>query len=104
MYAVIQDRNRQHTVRSGDVILCDTHADKTPGEKITFEHVLLVGGEGASRIGKPFVEGASVTAEVLGVVRGEKLVIFHMKRRKNMRRKRGHRQDYTRVRIQDITG
>ena len=102
MYAVIQDRDRQHTVRAGDEILCDLDSEKNPGEKITFSQVLLVGGEGDTRLGKPFVEGASVTGEVLGVERGEKLVVMRFKRRKGVRRKKGHRQSYTRVRIQDI--
>jgi large subunit ribosomal protein L21 len=104
VYAVIQDRNRQHTVRSGDVILCDLAAEKNAGDSITFEQVLLLGGEGESRVGKPFVKGASVTGEVIGTAKGEKLVVFRFKRRKNVRKKRGHRQDYTRVRIQKIEG
>jgi large subunit ribosomal protein L21 len=102
VYAVISDRSRQHTVRSGDLILCDFAGGKSAGETITFDQVLLVGGEGTARVGKPFVEGASVVGEVVGTSHGEKLVVFRFKRRKNVRRKKGHRQDYTQVRITEI--
>jgi len=102
MYAVIQDRSRQFTVRKGDVILCDFDSPKEPGEKVTFDQVLMVSGEGVSQIGKPTVAGASVSAEVLGMERGEKLIVFRFRRRKNVRKKRGHRQIYTKVRIQEV--
>ena len=102
MYAVIQDRGRQHTVRAGDEILCDLLADKSPGDQLTFNDVLLLGGEGETRLGTPFVKGATVTGEVIGLERGDKLVVMRFKRRKNVRRKKGHRQSYTRVRIQGI--
>ncbi|MCP3916935.1 MAG: 50S ribosomal protein L21 [bacterium] len=101
MYAVISDRNNQATVRVGDEVACDL-MDAQPGTEITFDDVLLVGGEGGAKIGKPFVAGAKVTGEVIGTARGKKLVIFRFKRRKNIRRKAGHRQSYTRVRITGI--
>lgn len=104
MYAVIQDRSRQHMVRQGDVILCDLDAKKEAGEKITFDRVLMLSGEGVSKIGKPTVAGASVSGEVLGTEQGDKLVVFRFKRRKNVRKKRGHRQTYTKVRIQEVRG
>ena len=102
MYAVIQDRGRQHTVRSGDEILCDLDCDKSAGDAIEFGEVLLLGDEGETRLGKPFVEGASVVGEVVGAEKGAKQVVFHFKRRKNVRKKQGHRQKYTRVRIKEI--
>jgi large subunit ribosomal protein L21 len=101
VYAIISDRNNQTTVRVGDEILCDL-MDVAPGTELTFDHVLLVGDEGGVKVGKPTVEGASVKAEVVGEARGKKLVIFRFKRRKNIRRKTGHRQTYTRVRITSI--
>jgi large subunit ribosomal protein L21 len=64
----------------------------------------MISGEGVSKIGKPTVAGASVTAEVLGTEKGEKLIVFRFKRRKNVRKKRGHRQTYTQVRIQEVRG
>jgi large subunit ribosomal protein L21 len=104
VYAVISDRSRQFTVRPGDRILCDLDSDKQPGESVTFSQVLVLGGEGAVQVGKPYVDGASVVGEVVGVERGEKLVAFRFHRRKNVRVKRGHRQQYTSVRIQEIRG
>lgn len=104
MYAVISDRNRQFTVRAGDEILCDLGHDSTPGAKVTFDQVALLGHEGNVQIGKPFVGGAVVTGEVVGEVQGDKVIAFRFKRRKNVRRKRGHRQSYVRVKIQDIKG
>ena len=101
MYAIISDRNNQATVRVGDVVLCDL-MDAESGSEITFDQVLLVGDEGEVKIGKPTVAGATVKGEVIGLARGEKLVVFRFKRRKNVRRKNGHRQSYTRVRITSI--
>lgn len=102
MYAVIRDQNRQTVVRAGDVISCDLKRRVEPGETITFGEVLLVGDEGNLRVGSPTVAGASVTGEVIGEVKGEKLIAFRFKRRKNVRVKRGHRQRYTQVRITGI--
>jgi large subunit ribosomal protein L21 len=102
MYAIIQDRKRQATVRKGDVLLCDLSSDKKPGEDITFDEVLLIGDEGQIKIGKPTLKGARVTAEVIGEVKGPKVIAFRFKRRKNVRRKRGHRERYTQVKITAI--
>ena len=102
MYAIVRDRNQQTRVQKGDVILCDLNAKLEPGAKLTFDEVLLVGDEGKVTIGKPLVKGAKVTAEVIGLAKGEKVIAFRFKRRKNVRVKRGHRQKYTRVRITDI--
>ena len=103
MYAIISDRNNQATVRVGDEILCDLMDDAERGSTITFDHVLLVGEEGSVKIGKPTVEGATVEGEVIGEAKGKKLTIFRFRRRKNIRRKTGHRQRYTHVRITGIT-
>ena len=102
MYAVIQDRSRQFTVRKGDVILCDLNTDKKPGDEITFDEVLLHGNEGNITLGKPTVKGARVTGEVIAEVKGPKVVAFRFKRRKGVRRKRGHRERYTQVKITGI--
>ena len=104
MYAIISDRSNQATVRVGDEIICDLMEDGERGSTVTFENVLLIGDEGSVKIGKPTVDGATVTGEVMGLERGDKLVIFRFKRRKNIRVKNGHRQSYTRVRITDING
>ena len=103
MYAIISDRGNQTTVRVGDEVVCDL-MDADKGVEITFDQVLLMGDEGGVKIGTPLLKGASVKGEVLGLARGEKIVVFHFKRRKNVRRKSGHRQSYTRVRITEILG
>jgi large subunit ribosomal protein L21 len=102
VYAIIQDRSRQATVRKGEVLLLDLDRRYKAGDKITFDQVLLVGDEGKVQVGKPMVKNASVTAEVVGETRGEKVIAFRFKRRKGVRKKRGHRQDYTEVRITGI--
>jgi large subunit ribosomal protein L21 len=104
VYAVISDRTRQFTVRTGDEILCDLGLDSAPGSKVTFGEVALLGNEGSVKIGKPFVSGAKVTGEVVGEALGDKVIAFRFKRRKNVRKKRGHRQGYVRVKIQNIEG
>ncbi len=104
MYAIIQDRSRQTTVRKGEVVQLDLDRRHKAGDKITFDQVLLVGDEGQVKVGKPTLKGASVTAEVLGEARGDKVIAFRFKRRKGVRKKRGHRQSYTQVRITGIQG
>jgi len=104
VYAIINDRGRQATVREGDVVLLDLQGSAEPGQTITLSEVLLVGDEGSVKIGKPTVKGASVSAEVLGLEKGPKLIAFRFKRRKNVRVKRGHRQKYTEVKITKIVG
>ena len=104
MYAVISDRNNQATVRVGDVVDCDLNTELSAGDAVTFDRVLMVSDEGNVRVGTPTVEGALVKAEVIGEAKGDKLVVFRFKRRKNVRVKRGHRQKYTRVKITGIEG
>ena len=104
VYAVISDRSRQATVRVGDVISCDLNSDLEPGSTVTFDDVLLLSDEGKVTVGKPNVSGAKVTGEVIGETKGEKIVVFRFKRRKNVRVKTGHRQRYTDVKITNITG
>ena len=104
MYAVISDRGRQLGVRVGDVVVCDVMKDTDEGAAITFDRVLMLSNEGDVRVGTPTVDGASVEGEVLGNFRGKKNVVFRFKRRKNVRVKNGHRQDYVRVKITGING
>jgi large subunit ribosomal protein L21 len=104
VYAVISDRSRQFTVRAGDEILCDLGLDQAPGTQVSFDQVALIGHEGSVKIGKPFLAGAKVTGEVVGAEQGDKVIAFRFKRRKNVRRKRGHRQGYVRVKIASIEG
>jgi large subunit ribosomal protein L21 len=101
MYAIIEEGGKQHKVTSGDLLLIDR--DVKPEEKtVTFGRVLLVGGEGEPRIGAPAVDGASVSADVIGPVKGPKIDIQKYKRRKGYHKKQGHRQHYIQVRVTGI--
>ena len=103
MYAIIQDGGRQYKVQPGQLL--DLDYRETPGgETIRFERVVLVSGKDGLQIGAPTVAGVVVEAEVVGPRKGEKLVIQKFRRRKNYRRRTGHRQLYTRVRISKIHG
>ncbi|MHC4934151.1 MAG: 50S ribosomal protein L21 [Planctomycetota bacterium] len=101
MYAIIEDQSRQYTVRQGDVLDIDLK-DATEKESVVFDRVLLVRDEADTRVGTPTLAGARVVATVLGEVKGDKIVVRKFKRRKKYRRKQGHRQRYTRVRIESI--
>ncbi|MHC4938812.1 MAG: 50S ribosomal protein L21 [Planctomycetota bacterium] len=103
MYAIIEDHGRQYTVRAGDVIRID-RKDANEKEQVTFDRVLMVRSDDDARIGTPTVDGAKVTATVLGEIKAPKIVVRKFKRRKNYRRKQGHRQRYTQVRIDSIEG
>ena len=101
MYAVIQSGGKQYRVSPGDLLRVEK-LDGEVGDKITFENVLLVGGEDESRVGQPVVLGASVIGTIVDQTRGDKIVVFKFKRRKMYRRKTGHRQYLTAVRIEEI--
>ena len=102
MYAVIQTGGKQYRVAPGETL----RVEKLAGDKgatIKFDKVLMVGGESVL-VGKPLIEGASVSAQVLAQGRSKKIIVFKMKRRKNYRRKNGHRQPFTELRITGIEG
>ncbi|HEY4234249.1 MAG TPA: 50S ribosomal protein L21 [Lacipirellulaceae bacterium] len=101
MYAIISDGNRQYKVEKGQEVVVGFRAVPA-GQKVKFENILAIGGDGDVKLGAPLVKGASVTAEVLGPVQGEKHVIQKMRRRKNFRRKTGFRAMQTRVKISSI--
>ena len=101
MYAVIKTGGKQYKVAKNDVIL----VEKLPGEAgaaIELDEVLLVGDDNNQTVGAPLVDGAHVAATVLEQTRGEKIIVFKKKRRQNYRRKAGHRQDLTALKITDI--
>jgi large subunit ribosomal protein L21 len=99
VHAIIEDRGRQYLVKDGETLLIDL-MDVEPGAEIVFDRVLSVD----ATIGTPTVAGASVKAKVLGHERGPKLIIQKFKRRKDYRRRNGHRQNWTRVTIASIEG
>lgn len=103
MYAVIQTGGKQYRVSEGDYVRVD-RMDGDVGSEITLDQVIMVAGEGADpKVGTPTIAGASVKAEIVGHRRAKKIVVFKMKRRKNYRRKNGHRQHYTQLKVTGIS-
>jgi len=100
MFAVIRTGGKQYRVAAEDVIKVDK-VKGSPGEIVQFGEVLVVGGDSVT-LGQPTISGASVAAEVLEQGRGPKIIAFKKRRRKNSRRKRGHRQEFTLIRVTEI--
>ncbi len=102
MFAVIKTGGKQYKVSPNQVLRVEK-IDAEQGAKIQFDQVLMVGEEAKSAtIGAPVVKGALVTAEVIGQTRADKIIVFKKKRRQNYRRKAGHKQELTQVKIIDI--
>lgn len=104
MFAVIKDGGRQVNVRPGQNVLLDLKPSVEAGSELRLDQVVLVNDEKGTRVGAPLVEGAAVVATALGEEKGEKLIVFKKRRRKDSKLKRGHRQRYTAVRIDRIEG
>jgi large subunit ribosomal protein L21 len=100
MFAVIKAGGKQYRVATEDVIRID-RVEKQPGEVVSFGEVLVVGGDTPS-IGAPTVSGATVAGEVIAHERGDKVIAFKKRRRKNSRRKRGYRHEFSLIRITEI--
>jgi large subunit ribosomal protein L21 len=101
MFAVIKTGGKQYRVATGDVIRIEK-LDGEAGSSLNFDDVLLVGDDSTTTTGTPLVKGAKVSGEILEQTRGDKVIIFKKKRRQNYRRKAGHRQNLTVVRITDV--
>jgi large subunit ribosomal protein L21 len=99
MYAVIENGSKQYRVAEGDVIEVEKLSAEV-GDKVQLDRILMVGGDDV-KVGTPIVEGAQVTATVEGHGRGDKVIVY--KHKKNYHKKQGHRQDFTRLRIDTIT-
>jgi large subunit ribosomal protein L21 len=102
MYAILDVNNRQYKVKQGQEIYVDLQAVEV-GTDLTFNKILLADNGGAISVGTPNLPNASVSAKVLDHVKGDKVIIFKKKRRKGYRLKKGHRQQFTKVRIDSIT-
>ncbi|MDU5070587.1 50S ribosomal protein L21 [Finegoldia magna] len=100
MFAIIKTGGKQYKVSEGDIIKVEKIEAKS-GDKIEFDQVLMVAGDDV-KVGSPVVEGAKVKAEVLDQKKDKKIVIFKFKAKKNYRKKKGHRQPYTLVKIEKI--
>ncbi|MFW5841443.1 MAG: 50S ribosomal protein L21 [Planctomycetota bacterium] len=103
MYAVIQDSGRQFRVTEGDVLDVDLRDLADDAKQVEFDNVLLIADEGDVKIGTPLLDGAKVTAEIVEAeFKGPKVHTYRWRRRKNSRRKTGHRQKYVRVKVSKI--
>lgn len=101
MYAVIKTGGKQYKVSEGEILSFEKiEGDK--GDTVSFDEVLLVSQDEDVRVGAPFVEGAKVVGEIISQIRGPKITVFKMKRRKGYSKKTGHRQDLTNLKIKEI--
>ncbi|RME47434.1 MAG: 50S ribosomal protein L21 [Deltaproteobacteria bacterium] len=101
MYAIVKTGGKQYRVEPGTSV----QVERLPGavgEKVTLDRVLLVSQGGEVKVGTPALEGVRVIGEITAQERGKKIIVFKKKRRKNYRRKAGHRQEYTEIRVTDI--
>lgn len=101
-HAVIRTGGKQYRVAQGDLVRIEK-LEGNPGDKITFDEVLFLGGD-SPKFGSPLVSGAKVSGEIVTQGRGEKLIVFKFKRRKKYKRKNGHRQSFTAVKITEVHG
>lgn len=103
MFAVIQTGGKQYKVAKDDIIIVEK-LDAETGKSVSFKDVLLCGKEGDVKVGAPLVKGAEVKGEVIEQRKGDKVLVFKKKRRQTYRRKRGHRQNETVVKITAVKG
>ena len=103
MYAIFEDGSHQFRVSEGETIVVDRR-DGELGDEVVFSKVLLISGNGTPIIGVPVVEGARVVAKVVEQFKAKKIIIQKFRRRKNLRRRNGHRQPHTRVQITSVVG
>lgn len=102
MYAVVEILGQQFKAEAGKRLFVHRMEEAEKGATVEFEKVLLIDNEGDIKVGAPVVEGAKVVVEVLSHVRGEKVIVFHKKRRKGYRKRNGHRQNFTEVLVKEI--
>ena len=103
MYAIVQIQGQQFKVEANKTLFVHHLAGAEAGQEVEFEDVLLVDNEGAITVGTPTVEGAKVVAEVkTPLVKGNKVIVFHKKRRKDYQKKNGHRQQFTEITVKQI--
>ena len=103
MYAIVQIQGQQFKVEADKTLFVHHLAGAEAGQEVEFEDVLLVDNEGAITVGTPTVEGAKVVAEVkTPLVKGDRVIVFHKKRRKDFKKKNGHRQQFTEITVKQI--
>ena len=103
MYAIVEINGQQFKVEEGKKLFVNHMKDVEAGKTVEFDKVLLVDKEGSVQVGAPTVDGAKVVCEVVNpLVKGEKVIVFKMKRRKDSRKSNGHRQQYTQVEVKSV--
>ncbi len=102
MYAVVKSGGKEYRVSKGDLIRVEKLEGKA-GDQVVIRDVLMVSDEGKVQLGTPQLTNAVVTGKIVQEVKGKKVLIYKMKRRKNYRRTKGHRQTYTYLRVEDIS-
>ena len=103
MYAIVEINGQQYKVEEGKKLFVNHMKDVEAGKTVEFDKVLLVDKEGSVQVGAPTVSGAKVVCEVVNpLVKGEKVIVFKMKRRKDSRKRNGHRQQYTQVEVKSV--
>ncbi len=102
MYAVVKSGGKQYRISKGDIIRVEKVGGKV-GDQVTMKDVLMVFGEGQVQLGSPLLAGAVITGEIVQQAKGQKVLTYKMKRRKNYRRTKGHRQTYSYIRVNDIS-
>lgn len=103
MYAIIQTGGKQYKVAEGEILKIEK-LEGGAGDKLTLDQVLMIKDESGTRIGTPIVKDALVTVEVIEQGREKKIIVYKYKKRKNYRRKQGHRQAYTKIKVEKIEG
>ena len=104
MYAIVEIKGKQYKVREHETLYVPFFNDAEADDTLTFDRVLLLANGDTIEVGTPVVEGAAVTAKVLGHVKGDKVLVFKKKRRKRYKVKRGHRQRYTQIQVEAFSG
>ncbi|MBM4277521.1 MAG: 50S ribosomal protein L21 [Deltaproteobacteria bacterium] len=101
MFAVLKTGGKEYRVAKGDIIRVEKLAGNV-GDQVTLKDVLMISGEGQVHLGTPNLSNAAITGEIVGEVKGKKVLTYKMKRRKNYRRMKGHRQTYTYLKVNEI--
>ena len=103
MYAIVEINGQQFKVEEGKKLFVNHVKNAEEGQTVEFDKVLLVDNEGSVKIGAPTVEGAKVVCEVINpLVKGDKVIVFKMKRRKDYRKKNGHREQFTQIEVKQV--
>jgi large subunit ribosomal protein L21 len=103
MYALVEIKGKQYKVEKGSLIKVDLLGEES-GKTVEFDKVLMLSGENGPKIGQPYVKGAKITATVGETVKGTKVKVLKFKRRKGYEKKQGHRQKYTLIKVNEISG